>query len=164
MHSSKLTVQPCTTGDTRLIRGDTSNEGTIEICINGVWGTICDDLWDNREAQVACRDLGYQAEGTLSNQYPYSNIPLFLTGTLTRLLITVIYFHAGAVAVRGAFFGTGGGDIQLTNFGCQGNEEKLINCSSTTPQNCFHFEDAGVICPPGIYTQTITLAILDVAI
>ena len=58
-------------------------------------------------------------------------------------------FVAGAISVRGAFFGPGSGDIQRTNFGCRGNEERLTNCNSTSPLFCTHSKDAGVICPPG---------------
>ena len=38
------------------------NEGRIEICINNVWGTICDDYWSDTDANVACRKLGFSGQ------------------------------------------------------------------------------------------------------
>ena len=43
----------------RLIDGDVSNEGRVEIYHSGTWGTICDDYWGLEEATVVCRQLGY---------------------------------------------------------------------------------------------------------
>lgn len=34
-------------------------EGEIEVCINGVWGSICADEWDETDAYVICKQLGY---------------------------------------------------------------------------------------------------------
>ena len=47
----------CTNGEVRLA-GGSKTEGRVEICYNDVWGTVCDDLLDNNDARVVCRQLG----------------------------------------------------------------------------------------------------------
>ena len=51
-------------GDIRLIGGQTVQEGTVEICLKGTWGSICDYNWGYEEAEVVCRGLGYSALGS----------------------------------------------------------------------------------------------------
>ena len=55
----------CNDTDVRLRDGRTPNEGRVEICYYDNWGTICDDNWDDNDARVVCRQLGYSANGKL---------------------------------------------------------------------------------------------------
>ncbi|XP_019484793.1 PREDICTED: macrophage receptor MARCO [Hipposideros armiger] len=43
------------------------NRGRAEIYYNGKWGTICDDDWDNADATVFCRMMGYSVGKALFN-------------------------------------------------------------------------------------------------
>jgi len=108
----------CTTGELRLQDGRTQYEGRVEICIHGRWGTVCDDGWDNREAEVVCRQLN-----SLDSGAAYA--------------VQSAHFGQGNDFIFLDDLGCRGNESFLINCASAG----------TGTHNCRHFEDAGVFCP-----------------
>ena len=61
-------TDPCQDGDVRVSEG-TPQDGFLEYCVDGYWGVVCGNNWDNNEAEIACRQLGYQPS---SGKYKFS--------------------------------------------------------------------------------------------
>eukprot|EP00057_Strongylocentrotus_purpuratus_P001662 XP_001200617.3 PREDICTED: uncharacterized protein LOC764348 [Strongylocentrotus purpuratus] len=64
----------------RLVDGPNNNSGRVEVLERGSWGTICDDGWDGKDANVVCRMLGFFGAAYAPVQATYGeglgNIPL----------------------------------------------------------------------------------------
>ena len=108
----------------RLVGGEAPHEGRLEILHDGQWGTVCDDYWDEKDADVACRALGYEA-GSVDEAKRFRRA----------------YFGAADETVP----------IWLDNLQCTGSEASLLECPrgrdlEVGEHNCRHREDVGVRC------------------
>ena len=59
--------------EVRLINGQDANEGRVEILYAGVWGAICNDLFNLTAANVVCRQLGYPGAVRVASFGSHSN-------------------------------------------------------------------------------------------
>ncbi len=63
----------CQNGDIRLVDGNSTLEGRVEICTSKTWGTVCDSNWDVNDVWVVCRQLGLSPAG-MSHQQELSSL------------------------------------------------------------------------------------------
>ena len=105
---------------------------------------MCDDFWDDNDARVVCRRLGFVDECEYCENDDYIVITLFCTV---------------ATALSNARFGQGEGPILLDNLHCTGEEESLLDCRhrGIGIHGCGHYEDASVIC----YTSEFNMSLRE---
>ena len=60
------------------MQGGTNSSGRVEVCNNNLWGTVCDDGWDDADAQVACRQLGFSVGFLRMNTFGGGTGPIWL--------------------------------------------------------------------------------------
>ena len=47
----------------RLFNQSSLSDGEVEYCLGSTWTPVCGDDWDESEAAVTCRQLGFSGEG-----------------------------------------------------------------------------------------------------
>ena len=100
----------------RLVGSGSHNEGRVEVNYNGEWGTVCDDGWDDTDAGVVCRQLGFGSSGTAvySASFGQGSGPILLSSVTCS-----------------------GNEASITN---------CLHLGLHIISSCSHSEDAGVIC------------------
>ena len=84
-------METCPETRVRLEGSTVPYAGRLEVCFNGLWGSVCDDLFDQTDADVVCRELGYGAALAPSTYYGPGSGPVWLdnlrcTGTEGTIL------------------------------------------------------------------------------
>ncbi|XP_062601527.1 deleted in malignant brain tumors 1 protein-like isoform X2 [Saccostrea cucullata] len=104
--------------DVQLVNGSSVFEGRVEVKFNGVWGTVCDDDWDNNDAAVICGMLGFSRINAVAKREAF--------------------FGEG----KGIIWMD---DVECSEFD---RNIAYCKKSKLGTENCGHSEDAGVICAP----------------
>ena len=62
MITVNLTIAICNNSHIRLVDGYTSSDGRVEVCVDGHWGTVCNNSQEGI-AEAVCSQLGFTTTG-----------------------------------------------------------------------------------------------------
>ena len=96
----------CTDGSIRLADGIIENEGRVEVCMDGVWGIICDQGWDKTDAHVVCTQMGHPELGRNIIQITETYLSflmqnLYYLQTQLLVMVNILLFSRTQSAVDG---------------------------------------------------------------
>ena len=104
----------------RLVSGNSSYEGRVEVLHNNIWGTVCDDSWSTNDARVVCRQL----------ELPDSNTEAIRNAAFGEGSGEIWLNNVGCSGSEGNL-----GECSHSGWGTH---------------NCGHWKDAGVRCRGGV--------------
>ena len=108
-------------------------EGRVEVCVDGVWGSVCSSGWDTSDARVICKQLGHSDSGIVHS-----------------VILILLHSIVPVVSLNGKY-GVGDGPIYFSNLLCQGWEHTYSLCSKSSYLHftCSNTAIAGTLCTDG---------------
>ena len=103
------------------------------MCLHGGWGSICRDFWNNEDASVVCRQLGYS---------PYGKYTIMSIAIYNDCLLT------GAIGPSATYYSSNTGSHKMIDVNCTGDENNIVSCpyNGYTSYPCSLGRDANVFC------------------
>ena len=134
-------IVQCKHGSVQLVGTGAVSFGRVEVCINGVWSTICDHHWTVTEASVICSQLGFYKQGLIKAFHNQ-----MMMSTTVKIAVKCLS-NTGAEAITGSFIDS----VQpfgIYKLKCTGNEESIWECmyDLQTDSTCKQSDDASVHC------------------
>ena len=131
-----LTMIDCTDGSIKIVPHNSHSRlvGRLEVCINGAWGVVCGDFFDNIDATVACRQLGYSPNGIV-----------FL---LLKHRLVEFFLFIGSIAMTNSYY-SGAVTVDIIDLNCTGSEDTIWDCPSNAllgQYACSSTYYAGIAC------------------
>ncbi|XP_065121920.2 scavenger receptor cysteine-rich domain-containing protein DMBT1-like [Paramisgurnus dabryanus] len=139
----------------RLVNGDNSCSGRVEVLRDGLWGTVCLDYWGTDDAAVACKEVGCPTGGEVTrNSYGPGVGPIWMDNvhcTGTELSLRGCRFNGWGI--NDCYHSYDAGvicrDIRLVDGDnlCSGRVEVLYNDQwGTVCDAGWDLTDAAVVC------------------
>ena len=125
-------LDPCTNGDVRIVGSLSLSFGRVEVCVKGIWGTICNTTWNFKAATVICKQLGYSSYGNLN----------FIC--CVKMCMCIL----GAIAT-GNHYSNPNSLTNIDSASCTGMESSILECNIVyggVSSTCKRSADAEVIC------------------
>ena len=72
-----ISEHQCSDGDLRLVGSPVDSEGTVEMCQNGAWNSLCSNNWGYQETVIVCRQLQLPIDGKNDHFYPHTTARMF---------------------------------------------------------------------------------------
>ncbi|XP_070551037.1 neurotrypsin-like [Ptychodera flava] len=150
--------------DLRLVNGNSSYEGRLEVYYNSQWGSVCDDDFSQKNVRVVCRQLAFYEhdirlvggdnifEGRLEIIHEGNWGTVCDDEFEMKDAVTVCkqLGYSGGTVKELAYFGEGTGTIWLDEVRCVDGKTHLADCDNAGwgEHDCEHNEDVGVVCSP----------------